>query len=132
MAWHVVIAGGGFAGFYAARSLERKPPRDSARITIVNDTNSFPYTPLLPGASETIELYPRCRVQGMRWILVEREGRIMPEVRPSLSDFATTELRRRGIEVRTGTSLEAVTADSATLSGGEVIPTRTVAWTAGV
>src|SRR4051812_9702791 len=51
MAWHVVVAGGGYGGFYAARSLERLLPRNSARITVVNDTNFFLYTPLLPGAA---------------------------------------------------------------------------------
>jgi NADH dehydrogenase len=56
----------------------------------------------------------------------------MPEIPPDLADFATRELRGRGIAIRTGTTLDAVTADSATLSGGEEIPTRTVVWTAGV
>ena len=42
------------------------------------------------------------------------------------------ELRRRGIEIRLGTTIERVSADSTELSTGEVIPTRTVAWTAGV
>jgi NADH dehydrogenase len=265
MAWHIVIAGGGYGGLYTARKLERILPPNSARITLVNDTNFFLFTPLLPGAaggtleprhvvvpirevlkrsdlrvgnvvgarpddntlqveafdghvedlrydflvvalgsvsrtlpipglaehavgfktlpeaialrnhvvrcleiaetledpaeresylnfvfvgagyagveglaelqdfaSDIIDRYPRCRVQGMRWVLVERMQRIMPEVPPSLSDFAQRELRRRGIEVCTDTSLESVTASSATLSDGQAIPTRTVAWTAGV
>src|SRR3954451_8134010 len=265
MAWHVVIAGGGFGGLYAARALERRLPPNSARITLVNDTNFFLFTPLLPGAAggtleprhvvvplrealrrtdlrlgvvvgaepganclrvetleghaedlyydqlivalgsvsrtlpipglvehavglktlpeaialrnrvvrsleaaetlddpaarepylnfvavgagyagveglaelqdfaaDLIDLYPRSRLQGMRWVLVEREPQIMPEVPPSLADFAVRELRRRGIEVRTGTSLEEITDTTARLSGGEVIPTRTVIWTAGV
>src|SRR3954462_1953160 len=49
MAWHVVIAGGGYGGFFAAPALERKLPANSARITVVNDTNFFLSTPLLPG-----------------------------------------------------------------------------------
>jgi hypothetical protein len=32
MAWNVVIAGGGFGGLYAARRLERLPPRHSAKM----------------------------------------------------------------------------------------------------
>jgi NADH dehydrogenase len=265
MAWHIVIAGGGYGGFYAARRLERKLAPNSARITLVNDTNFFLFTPLLPGAAggtleprhvvvplreqlhrtdlrigtvvggdpaqnllrvqtmeghgedlrydhlivalgsvsrtfpipglaehavgfktlpeaialrnrvirnleaaetldepearapylnyvfvgagyagveglaelqdlaaDIIDRYPRCRTQGMRWILVERQERIMPEVPASLSAFAERELRRRGIEVRANTSLEELTATSATLSDGEVVPTRTLAWTAGV
>jgi NADH:ubiquinone reductase (H+-translocating) len=51
MAWNVVIAGGGFGGLYAARRLERRLPRHSARITLVSDTNFLLYTPLLPGAA---------------------------------------------------------------------------------
>jgi len=51
MAWNVVIAGGGFGGLYAARRLERKLPRESARVTLVSDENFLLYTPLLPGAA---------------------------------------------------------------------------------
>ena len=51
MAWNVVIAGGGFGGLYAARTLERVLPPHSARITLVNDVNFMLYTPLLPGAA---------------------------------------------------------------------------------
>jgi NADH:ubiquinone reductase (H+-translocating) len=265
MAWHVVIAGGGFGGFYAARTLEKVLPAQAARITLVNDVNFMLYTPLLPGAAagtleprhvvvplreelkrtdlrlgrvcsadpsqnriairtaeghdeqlsydqlivslgsvsrslpvpglaehakgfktlpdavelrnhvlrtleaaetvedpairqawltyvfvgagyagleglaelqdfaaDVIELYPRCRTQGMRWILVEARERVMPEVQPSLAEFATRELRGRGIEIRTRTTLDEVTQTTARLSDGEVVPTRTVAWTAGV
>jgi len=265
MAWHVVIAGGGFGGFYAARTLEKVLPPQAARITLVNDVNFMLYTPLLPGAAagtleprhvvvplreeltrthlrlgtvtgaspesntlqvrtlkgtveelsydhlivalgsvsrtlpipglaehgigfkslpeaielrnhvlrslevaetledpaerkmwltyvfvgagyagleglaelqdfaaEVIDLYPRCRTQGMRWILVEARDRIMPEIPEPLADFATRELRGRGIAIRTGTTLDAVTADDVTLKGGEVIPTKTLVWTAGV
>jgi NADH:ubiquinone reductase (H+-translocating) len=265
MAWHVVIAGGGFGGFYAARTLEKVLPAQSARITLVNDVNFMLYTPLLPGAAagtldprhvvvplreelrgtdlrlgrvcgadpkqrtvaittveghsedlaydqlivalgsvsrslpvpglaeyakgfkslpdavglrnhvlrtleaaetvedpavrqawltyvfvgagyagleglaelqdfaaDVIELYPRCRTQGMRWILVEARDRVMPEIPESLAAFAERELRGRGIEIRTGTTLDELTATTARLSDGEVVPTRTVAWTAGV
>ena len=265
MAWQVVIAGGGFGGFYAAKALERLLPAQSAHVTLVNESNFLLYTPLLPGAAgatldprhvvvplrsqlrrtdlviggvsgadpeqrtlsvqridgqhvelpydhlvvalgsvsrtlpvpglaehaigfkslsdatalrnqvlncldvaesvedpairtaylgfvfvgagyagveglaelqdfaaQTIELYPRCRAQGMRWVLAEARARIMQEVPPTLSSFAESELRKRGIEVRTGTTLEGVTATDATLAGGETIPARTVVWTAGV
>jgi NADH dehydrogenase len=265
MAWHVVIAGGGFGGFYAARALERAMPPQAARITLVNDVNFMLYTPLLPGAAagtleprhvvvplreelsrtrlrlgtvvggtperktiqvrtmkgtvedlsydhlivalgsvsrtlpvpglaeygigfkslpeaielrnhvlrtlevaetledpqervkwlsyvfvgagyagleglaelqdfaaDVIDLYPRCRDQGMRWMLVEARDRVMPEIPADLADFATAELRGRGIAIRTKTTLLEVSEESATLSGGEVIPTRTLVWTAGV
>src|SRR5436305_22197 len=51
MAWRVVIAGGGFGGFYAARRLERVLPPQSAHVTLVTDVNYLLYTPLLPGAA---------------------------------------------------------------------------------
>src|ERR1700709_795867 len=51
MAWNVVIAGGGVGGFSRARALEHRLPRQSARITLVNDVNFMLYTPLLPGAA---------------------------------------------------------------------------------
>ena len=265
MAWTVVIAGGGFGGLYAARRLERRLPRHSARILLVADANYMLYTPLLPGAAagsleprhvvvplreelhwtdvrlgrvtgadpelaelaietadgraeairydqlvlalgsvsrvlpvpglaehavgfkglaeaialrnralwnlevaesiadpekrrewltfvfvgagyagvegfaelqdfvgSVIDRYPRCRLDGTRWILVEAEDRIMQEIPPSLAEFASNELRRRGMEIRTGTRLGAVDESTATLSTGERIPTRTVCWTAGV
>jgi NADH dehydrogenase len=82
--------------------------------------------------ADVIDLYPRCRVTGMRWILVEATERVMPEIGAKLAEFAVSELRGRGIEIRTRTTLDAVTAATATLSDGEVVPTRTVVWTAGV
>jgi len=265
MAWRVVIAGGGFGGFYAARALERAMPAQSVRTTLVSDVNFMLYTPLLPGAAggtleprhvvvplrealrrtdlrvgsvtgadpdrnvvhmesiegraeeigydhlivavgaisrtlpvpglaehgigfkslpDAIELrnrllrtleaaetledpaerealltyvfvgagyagleglaelqdfaaaaiarYPRCRTQGMRWILVEATDRVMPEVSPTLAEFASRELRGRGIEIRTETTLEELTPTTARLSDGEVVQTRTCVWTAGV
>jgi NADH dehydrogenase len=266
MAWNVVIAGGGFGGFYAARTLARVLEPHSARVRLVTADNFMLYTPLLPGAAagtleprhvvvplreeldpsihlrlaqvtgaspdrgvlhirsldgheedlsydqlvvsigsvsrtlpipglaqygkgfkslpeaialrnhvirtleiaetledgdarreyltyvfvgagyagleglaelqdftaDVIDLYPRCRVTGMRWILVEATERVMPEIGPKLADFAVRELRGRGIEIRTKTTLEEVTAASARLSDGEVVSTRTLVWTAGV
>jgi NADH:ubiquinone reductase (H+-translocating) len=265
VAWNVVIAGGGFGGLYAARSLERVLPPGSARVTLVTAVNYMLYTPLLPGAAggtleprhvvvplreqlkctdlhlgtvvsaepdarrvrvcsqagheedlpydqlvvalgavsralpipglsdhaigcktlaDAIELrnrllrtleaaetledpveraawltyvfvgagyaglealaelqdfaaalldrYPRCRTQGMRWILVEARDRVMGEIGAGLAEFASSELRGRGIEIRTSTTLQELTAATARLSDGEVVPTRTCVWTAGV
>jgi NADH dehydrogenase len=82
--------------------------------------------------ADVIERYPRCRVDGTRWILVEAGERIMPEIDPGLADFAARELRGRGIDIRTRTTLESATDDTVTLSTGEEIPCRTLVWTAGV
>lgn len=83
-------------------------------------------------AAQAIELYPRCRLQGMRWVLVEARERIMQEVPPALSSFATSELQGRGIEVRLGTMLKEARGDAVVLSDGQTIPVRTIVWTAGV
>jgi NADH dehydrogenase len=265
VAWNVVVVGGGFGGFYAARRLERALPKHSARITLLSDVNYLLYTPLLPGAAsgtleprhvvvplreelhltdirlgemtgldpdanevqyrsslgtderlrydqlilalgsvsrvmpipglaehglgfktiseaialrnrallnleiaeamedpaerepylsfvfvgagyagvegiaelqdfvaDVIDRYPRCRLQGTRWVLVEAGARIMHEIPADLGEFAARELRGRGLEIRTSTSLTGVEPDAVTLSDGDRIPTRTLCWTAGV
>lgn len=83
-------------------------------------------------AANVIELYPRCRLDGMRWILVEARDRILPEIDEGLAQFATVELHLRGIEILTDTTLRKVTGDAVDLSTGERVLTRTVVWTAGV
>src|ERR687891_2761397 len=68
MAWDIVIVGGGFGGMSAARRLERLLPRQSARLTLVNDVNFLLYTPFLPqAAAGTLE--PRHVVTPLRDIL---------------------------------------------------------------
>ena len=83
-------------------------------------------------AADAMESYPRARLHGMRWVLVEATDRVLPEIDAQLADYALRELRGRGIDIRLGTTLEEVSADSARLSTGETLPTRTVVWTAGV
>ena len=83
-------------------------------------------------AADAMDSYPRARLHGMRWILIEATDRVLPEIDERLADYAVRELRGRGIEIRLGTTLESVDADSVSLSTGETVPTRTVVWTAGV
>jgi NADH dehydrogenase len=83
-------------------------------------------------AVDVLDLYPRARVDGLRFILVEARPRVMYEISEDLAAFAVSELQHRGIEVRTSTTVERISADSVELSDGEVVPCRTVAWTAGV
>jgi NADH dehydrogenase len=83
-------------------------------------------------AADAMDNYPRARLHGMRWVLVEATDRVLPEIDRELADYALRELRGRGIDIRLQTTLEEVTANSARLSNGEVLPTRTVVWTAGV
>jgi NADH dehydrogenase len=83
-------------------------------------------------AADAIERYPRARLHGMRWVLVEATGRVLPEIDAGLATYALRELRGRGIDIRLGTTLEEAGAHHALLSTGETLPTRTVVWTAGV
>jgi NADH:ubiquinone reductase (H+-translocating) len=82
--------------------------------------------------ADVIDRYPRSRIVGARFILVEAQDRVMQEIPASLAEFATRELRGRGMEIRTGTLLREMDERSATLSTGERIPTRMLCWTAGV
>jgi NADH dehydrogenase len=83
-------------------------------------------------AADAMESYPRARLHGMRWILVEATDRVLPEIDRELADYALHELRGRGIDIRLETTLEEVGPESARLSSGETLPTCTVVWTAGV
>jgi len=44
----VVVVGGGFAGFFAARTLERVLPAGAADLTMISATDHLCYSPLLP------------------------------------------------------------------------------------
>lgn len=79
-----------------------------------------------------LEHYPRCRLDGTRWMLVEASDRVMREIPAGLARFATQELRGRGMEILTDTRIEEVRERSVRLSTGEEVPTRTLCWTAGV
>ena len=51
-------------------------------------------------AADAMESYPRARLHGMRWVLVEATDRVLPEIDPELADYALRELRGRGIDIR--------------------------------
>src|ERR671919_2842758 len=51
-------------------------------------------------AADAMESYPRARLHGMRWILVEATDRVLPEIDRELAEYAMRQLRGRGIEVR--------------------------------
>jgi len=83
-------------------------------------------------AADAMDSYPRARLHGMRWILVEAAPRVLPEIDAGLADYALRELRGRGIDIKLETQLKEVGPSSVTLSTGEAVPTTTVVWTAGV
>jgi NADH dehydrogenase len=45
---NIVVVGSGFAGFFAARTLERLIPAGAADVTVVSATDHLCYSPLLP------------------------------------------------------------------------------------
>ena len=81
---------------------------------------------------DALRFYPRLRAVPRRWVLVDAAPKILPEIPTRLGDYAARELRERGVEIHTGTTLESAEDDAVTLSNGERIATRTLVWTAGV
>jgi NADH dehydrogenase len=81
---------------------------------------------------DALRHYPAIRHAPQRWVLVDLAPKILPEIPARLGDYAARELARRGVEIRTETTLEAVEPHAAILSNGDPIPTSTVVWTAGV
>jgi NADH:quinone reductase (non-electrogenic) len=78
-----------------------------------------------------LRYYPRLRKSPQRWVLVEAQERILPEVTPRLAEYTAHLLDRRGVEIKTRTRLDSVDAEAATLSDGTRIETHTLVWTAG-
>lgn len=102
-----VFVGGGYAGVEALAELE----------DLVADSRRH-----YPGLDDT----------PARWLLVEATEGIFPEVGARLAAYAMRQLTQRGIELRLGTTLVDATGGAVSLSTGEVIPCRTLVWTAGV
>ncbi|MFI1393551.1 NAD(P)/FAD-dependent oxidoreductase [Streptomyces sp. NPDC020681] len=67
-----------------------------------------------------------------RWLLLDIADRVLPELDRRLSTTADRVLRRRGVEVRTGTSVQEATSAGVLLDDGEFIGTRTLVWCVGV
>jgi NADH dehydrogenase len=75
---------------------------------------------------------PGLREQPIRWVLADIAPRVLPELDPRLSRTAGRVLARRGVEVRTETTVEHATTEGVKLSDGEFVPTRTLVWCVGV
>jgi NADH:quinone reductase (non-electrogenic) len=67
-----------------------------------------------------------------RWMLLDLAQRPLPELDERLSREADKVLRRRGVEVRMGQSVEEAGPGWVRLTTGEQVPTRTLAWCVGV
>jgi NADH dehydrogenase len=79
-----------------------------------------------------LRLYPGLRQSDTRWVLADMAPKVLPELGGRLSEAALQVLRKRGIEIRLGTTLEQVGPDWVRFTDGEWMPATTVVWTAGV
>jgi NADH dehydrogenase len=79
-----------------------------------------------------LRYYPELRDAPQQWVLVDAAPKILPEIPTRLGDYAARLLVRRGVDIRTETTLEEVEPHAARLSDGDEIITSTVVWTAGV
>jgi NADH dehydrogenase FAD-containing subunit len=109
--------------------------RAAARRTVVVVGSSYSGTELIAQLCAMAEAaaakfgFDRGEVQ---LILIERSGRMMPEIGAKLAARAERVLRRRGVHIRTGVTLTRVTPEHVDLSDGTRIGTYTVAWMAGI
>ena len=81
---------------------------------------------------DALRYYPMLRDVPQHWVLVDAAPKILPEIPTRLGDYAAEQLAKRGVDIRTGTTLDRVEAHAATLSDGDKLLTHTVVWTAGV
>jgi NADH:ubiquinone reductase (H+-translocating) len=67
-----------------------------------------------------------------RWLLLDIAPRILPELDRRLSRMAEKVLLRRGVDVRTRTSVKEATSEGVLLDDGEFIASRSLIWCVGV
>jgi NADH dehydrogenase len=102
----VVVAGGGFAGVETA-------------------AGTFDFV------HEALPFYRHVSPELIRMVLVHPGPHLLPELGEKLGRYAGRVLEKRGIEVRLGTRVKAVTPSGVELSNGEHVQTHTVVWAAG-
>ncbi|HEX2505334.1 MAG TPA: NAD(P)/FAD-dependent oxidoreductase [Gaiellaceae bacterium] len=119
-----------------AASAERDPDRRRAHLTFVFVGAGYAGVEALAELSDLVRdalrYYPGLSRAEPRWVLVDAAPKILPEIPRGLGDYAARELLRRGVDIRTETTLESVGPNQARLSDGARIPTHTLVWTAGV
>ena len=103
----VAVVGAGYTGVEAAGAI-RDLMKDAARA------------------------YSRLRPDEIRVVLIDMAEKILPSIDASLAKYALRQLKKRGIEIRLGQKIDSVNENAITLSKGEIIPTRSLLWSAGV
>jgi NADH dehydrogenase len=81
---------------------------------------------------DAVHHYPALREVPQRWVLVDAGPGILDEVPRQLADHTTAQLRRRGVEILTSSTVASVEAGAVTLADGDRLETATLVWTAGV
>ena len=81
---------------------------------------------------DALRHFPGLRDVPQRWVLVDAADSILAEIPSRLGSYAARILARRGVEIRTATTLEEVDEDAVRLSDGTTVRTATLVWTAGV
>jgi len=102
-----VVAGGGFAG--------------TETVGALND--------YLRSAKE---YYPALAKDDVRVVLVHPSAVILPELGEGLGRYAQEKLAARNVEIRLETRVSGYSDRGVELKNGEIIPTLTLVWTAGV
>lgn len=103
----VIVGGGGFSGVET--------------MAAVND--------LLRDGSRH---YPRIAPNDIRTILIEGEGRLLPELEEDLAAFAHKKLEQRGVEVYLNTLISGAGKDYIETRNGKRFKTHLLIWTGGV
>ncbi|WP_432069290.1 NAD(P)/FAD-dependent oxidoreductase [Streptomyces sp. AA1529] len=67
-----------------------------------------------------------------RWMLLDVAPRVLPELDHRLSGTADEVLRKRGVEVRAGTSVQEATSEGVVLDNGEFVATHSLIWCVGM
>jgi NADH dehydrogenase len=68
----------------------------------------------------------------VRWLLADLADRLLPELSPRMSATAERVLRKRGVEIRVGESIDHAGPDCLRMTTGEEITTRSLIWCVGV
>ncbi len=76
--------------------------------------------------------YAGFRDMQARVMLIEATNHVLDPYPPNLRKSALEQLKSLGVEVVLGTQVEAVEKDKIRLKGGQIIPTYTLVWAAGV
>jgi NADH dehydrogenase len=76
--------------------------------------------------------YPTLDTRDVHVVLLEAMGSLLSNLPEPLHRYTLTRLRQKKVEVRLGAQVVQITTQAVQLNDGEIIPTETVIWTAGV